>query len=72
VAGFAQRDGVAFFLTRDSVACTIGMNAPHNPKLGGRGFCCPRQPGKCLRSTTIGNDNSLAQIKLILSLKLND
>ncbi len=34
-----------------------------------RGFCCSKQPGKFLRWTTIGNDNSLAQIRLIHQFK---
>ena len=29
MAEFALPDGAAFFLIRDSVACTIGMNARH-------------------------------------------
>jgi hypothetical protein len=45
VAEFALRDGVAFFLIRDSVACTIDMNAPHNSILRGRGLSARNNPG---------------------------
>jgi hypothetical protein len=68
----AQWDEVVFFLTRDLVACTIGMNVPHNTSLWDRRFCPSKQSGKCRRWSTIGNDNSLGQINLtpVLSLRL--
>jgi hypothetical protein len=45
VAEFALRDGVASFLIRDSVACTIDMNAPHNSILRDRGLSARNNPG---------------------------
>jgi len=34
VAEFVPREGVALFFIRDSVACTIAMNAPRNKSSG--------------------------------------